>query len=515
MNSRFRVFERVGWWLWLLTLFCLPVTSSPIVARFSGGETPVSPLAMLPLIPVAILLLAPFLLKGGSLPRLVWPLFLFGLFALLSASASAALPLIPFKSQNIIDRLVRGLLTLIIGLTFYLSASVIPRGENRLRSSVQALLAGQFLMLIWATVQAGLVLDGSDRVPLIVTRIHHIFSVRDPLGDRVTGMAFEPSWLGDQLVVLYIPILLASVLKDHTVFSLRWRWLSIEAILLIWSMFILVLTRSRVSLLSLLAVATIAYFYLGMRFIIRFKSRALSKLVNSTLRLLGIVVMLAVWVLGVYAMALALRQFDERMSYLLSAPKRLQEFAYFYPNEAGFALADRLAFAERIVYWAFGMRTFSHYPILGVGPGNLGFFFRNHLPTYAYQLVEIQNVLRLAEFGFPNAKNLWIRLLAEGGIFGFGSYFVWYILVALGSIVQWRKGKRWHSIIGLAGAIGTVTFFIEGFSLDSYALPQGWVLFGLVTAALSSREPESESIKPGERQVGSMSTRESDVVNRA
>ncbi|MGD8633379.1 MAG: O-antigen ligase family protein, partial [Anaerolineales bacterium] len=490
MTSRFRVVQRVGWWLWLVTLICLPVTSSPLVARFSGGETPVSPLALLPLIPVAILLLAPFLLSGGSLPRLVWPLMIFGLFTIISVCVSTALPTFPFKGQELLDRIIRGLLTLSIGLTFYLSASVIPRGERKLRLSVRALFAGLILMLVWATIQAWLVLDGSDRVPLIITRIHHIFSVRDPLGDRVTGMAFEPSWLGDQLVVLYIPILLASVLRDQSVFSIRWRRISVELILLVWSIFILLLTRSRISLLSMLAVASIAYFYLGIRFVIRFTSGVSSKFASRTLRLLGAVLTLGIWGLSVYAAALVLRQLDPRMSYLLSAPKRLQEFAYFYPNEAGFALADRLAFAERIAYWSVGMRTFSHYPVLGVGPGNLGFFFKSHLAPYAYQLVEIQNVLHLAEFGFPNAKNLWIRLLAEGGIFGFGSYVVWYILVALGSIMLWRKDKRWHSMLGLAGAIGAITFFIEGFSLDSYALPQGWILFGLITAALSGGEPE-------------------------
>jgi O-antigen ligase len=491
---------RFGWFIWLLLLVTVPVTSFPLVAKLSGGETPVSPLALLPLAVLLFTSIIPSLVRGRTLPRILWPLLLFALVTLISAAASVALNLIPFKAQTYLDRLLRGFLTLGIGLSFYLAAIVLPNNGREMRRSFQALYFGLTLMLIWSSVQAWLVLDGSERVPLIITRIHHIFSVRDPLGDRVTGMAYEPSWLGDQLVILYIPLLLASVLRGFTVYKIKWCGMTVELLLLLWSLFILLLTLSRISFLSLLLIASAAFFYIGSKILLKLTSKRARGVGQVLLRIIGLIIIAMVWGLVVYGVLLVLREFDDRMTFLLSAPKRLEEFAYFYPGEAGFALADRLAFAERIAYWTVGLRTFSQYPVLGVGPGNVGFFFDRFLPPYAVQLNEITDVLTLAEFGFPNAKNLWIRLLAEGGLVGFGSYFVWFLLIALGSVALWRHKTGLFATLGLAGSLGAITFFVEAFSLDSYALPQTWILFGLVTAGLQTANLDNmESIDDEDR----------------
>ncbi len=484
LNTSLKFSERISWWLWLLLLVTLPVTSSPVVARFSGGETPVSPLSLVPLIGLVILVIVPYMVRGGVRFNISTPLITFCLLALLSAAASIYLPLMPFKGQTHWGRLARGLGTLGIGIAFYLSAMIIPNRKQRIKISLRAIYLGLIALLIWSSVQAWLVLDGSARVPLLITRIHHLFSVRDPLGTRVTGMAFEPSWLGDQLVVLYIPLLLSSVVQGISVFNVGKTWKSIELFLLIWSCFILLLTQSRISFLSLLVVSTVAYFFLGSRGITRIARRME---IGFRKRLLwggGILLILGLWLGVVYASLMILTRVDDRMTYLLRASTRLEEFDYFFPNEAGFELADQLAFAERIVYWTAGIHTFSHYPILGVGPGNMGFFFEENLPAYGYQLTEIQDVLSLSEFGFPNPKNLWIRLLSEGGILGFGSYFAWYVLTGISAILLWRNGNGIFRVIGLAGGLAAITFFIEGFSLDSYALPQIWIVFGFVAAAM-------------------------------
>ena len=109
-----------------MLLFTLPVTSSPLVASFSGGETPVSPLSLIPLIGVIILIIIPYLVRGGRLSRLGLPLLVFCVLALISAAASIFLPMIPFKGQGVSGRLIRGILTLGIGIAFYLSAMILP-----------------------------------------------------------------------------------------------------------------------------------------------------------------------------------------------------------------------------------------------------------------------------------------------------------------------------------------------------------------------------------------------------
>jgi O-antigen ligase len=175
---------------------------------------------------------------------------------------------------------------------------------------------------------------------------------------------------------------------------------------------------------------------------------------------------------------------DARLWALQSIRDRLEEIRHFYPNEVTFALADRLAFAERLVYWSSAFRTFSLYPILGVGPGNAGFFFEQTVPDYGFHLTEIRTLLRERAYGFPNPKNLWARILAETGIVGFLLFAWWLIAVGIGAALLWRRGAGFERYVGLAGLIASVAQIVEGFSLDSYALPQMWIVFGLVTSAL-------------------------------
>jgi hypothetical protein len=60
----------------------------------------------------------------------------------------------------------------------------------------------------------------------------------------------------------------------------------------------------------------------------------------------------------------------------------------------------------------------------------------------------------------------------------------WLISMAVGSAGLWRKGQGFGRTLGLAGLITVLTQFVEGFSLDTFALPQLWLIFGLCTAAL-------------------------------
>jgi O-antigen ligase len=107
------------------------------------------------------------------------------------------------------------------------------------------------------------------------------------------------------------------------------------------------------------------------------------------------------------------------------------------------------------------------------------------LPAYGRSLTEIQNVLNLQQYGFPNPKNLWIRLLAENGIVGFLCFTIWLGLIGIASGFLWRKGCAYSKLIGLAALVSIITFVVEGFSLDTYALPHNWILFGFVTALIA------------------------------
>jgi hypothetical protein len=489
-SPRLRLHAQAAWALWIVLLVSIPVTTFPLLSQTSGGETPVAPLALIPLGALVLLWIVPYLVRGGRLPGVVNPLFAFAAVSVLSAGAAAFLPILPFKGQVSGARELRALATLAIGLAFYVTASVLPDTEERRRSSVRAVYVGAAIAFAWATVQGWVVLSQADHVPLVITRIHHLFSVRDPIVDRVSGLAYEPSWLGNQLMVLYIPLLAAGALSRQSVFPFRRGWLSVETAMLLWAVLILALTRSRISQISFLALACLGLIVLGWKALSSVQRRfGPTRVAGWGKRRVALtafnVILLGALVAGLLlAAGAAAGRVDPRLWALASIDERLAETRHFYPNDIIFSLADRLAFAERLVYWTSGFRTFSLYPVLGVGPGNAGFFFEQTLPEYGLRLTEIQALLRDPSFGFPNPKNLWAKLLSETGILGFLLFGVWLVSIGVGSVSLWRKGRGFERYLGLAGLITVLTQVVEGFSLDTFALPQLWLVFGLCTAAL-------------------------------
>jgi O-antigen ligase len=478
-------------------------------------------LSLIPLVGLVLLWLVPYLLRGGRAPGLVKPLVGFALLAVLSAGAAAFLPILPYKGQVWFGREARALATLAVGMGFYLCASLLPDTEERLRSSVRALYAGAAVALVWSTVQGWVVLSRADHVPLVITQIHHLFSVRDLLVDRVGGFAYEPSWLGNQLMVLYVPLLASATVLRQSVFPYRRGWLSIEAFMLLWASSILALTKSRISQISYLVLASAGVIAVGWRAMSRAQLRlGLTSPRGGARRLtlagLKTVILVAVLAGLVWGASAAASRVDPRLWALPSIQGRVIETASLYPNDVVFALSDRLAFAERLVYWTAAFRTFSLHPILGVGPGNAGFFFEQTVPAYGLRLAEIQGLLREPAFGFPNPKNLWARLLAETGIVGFLFFGLWFISMGIGALVLWRRGTGFERYLGLAGVFTFLAQIIEGFSLDTYALPQLWLVFGLCTAALwRSKILSSDGAIPSSVPRLSLASPEADMFSPA
>lgn len=176
-------------------------------------------------------------------------------------------------------------------------------------------------------------------------------------------------------------------------------------------------------------------------------------------------------------------------------------------EESVYSFASRLAYAERLIYWAVGFRAFALHPVLGVGLGDIGFFYHQVIPSFGYGLVEMIWLLE-GKLDLPNAKNVWVRLLGETGIAGFLAYSVWLVLIALAARVLSSERRGLFSVIGLAGMLAVLAQVVEGFSLDSFALPQLWVITGLVTAAIVIQETKRRSgttpvLDPGMVEPGS------------
>ena len=483
-----RTIKLVAWWLWLLMLVAVPVTSFPLVRQYVGDSS-VYPLSGLILVGLVFVWLVPYVLGNGRFPGHVRPLLLFTLLSVLSAGIGLTLSLGPYKGTDPVHREIRALATLGIGVCFYLCAVTLPDSERRIRMSLWALYLGALLTLIWSSLQAIYVTDNVPNIPVTLNRIQRMISVRDLLRNRVSGMAFEPSWLGDQLVILYLPLWLGSVLTRYSAFTRRKTSLSVELILLLWGSGILVMARSRISMLSLIVMVGLVYLLLARGVARRIATRVPPDHPNAHARrqisvfLFAVVLGAAAIMAGGYGLVKIGAAYDWRLRRVLRAPDEMAAIRQQHPYAVAYELANRVAFAERLVYWRTAFSAFEAHPVLGVGPGDAGFFFEASVPAYGHTLTEIQAILSPGNPNFPNPKNLWIRLLAETGLLGFSAYVTWIVLVAGCAWSLFSRGDGLARTLGLVGILAISAQLVEGFSLDTFALPQIWMVNGLITVA--------------------------------
>jgi O-antigen ligase len=144
---------------------------------------------------------------------------------------------------------------------------------------------------------------------------------------------------------------------------------------------------------------------------------------------------------------------------------------------------EYIAFQQRFVYAETAIRIFDQHPIFGVGPGNYAFYFDSFLPDRQYarqpeiirQITPVEGRVRLI-----TPKNLYAKLLAETGLIGTIT-FTTFILAIIGCMLflWFSKQPFW----GFGSLFGVIVFLIVMFSFDSFALPNMWVIFGLITAA--------------------------------
>jgi O-antigen ligase len=472
--------------LWKFLLISIPFTSFPLIAILTNRST-VSALAGLPLAFLMVFWFLPYLWKKGRLPRISVPLLAFFVLACFTSFLFPFREIYPFLNQSVLGRTSRGLLTLVIGISFYLLAAVFPRSERDLRSSLRWLYFGAVITFLWAFVQAFFVIRDVP-VPQLFGRIHNFFSIRYFHQQRVTGFAYEPSGLANQIVILYIPLLLSSVVTGYSAFKTKTRHLSIELLLVAAGAVVLFLTTSRIGLISGFAVLGVVALWIGWKLTGRWAQALVTNrgVIQKRLglragwlhRILWILFILSI-LLGMIVLVILAGRIDSRFA-------RIFETDYsdlLRSSDPVYSIAQRLAYAERLGYWTVGLRVFSRYPILGVGVGNAGFFFGKDLPAYGYRLPELIHVLTgVAQF--PNPKNLWIRLLAETGIVGFLTIMAWFFVLIATSVTLMRRGKGILRMMGMASSLSLLAQFFEGFSLDSFALPQLWIMLGFQAVAL-------------------------------
>ena len=467
--------QKVAWAVFLLSL---PVTSFPFLPPAIGGGALVRPLALYPLIVLMFLVTLPRLVTR-PLPRAFLSLLPFVLLAIASSLLSLLRGIEPALDIPVTDRILRALLTLGIGCAIYLTVALVPRTLADLRSSLRWIYAGFGLALFWGSLQAIYVIRFTQEWFHFLNRTQRYISIRRLLNTRVSGMTYEPNWFAEQISFLLLPWLLASVLTGYTVFNWRWRRLTVETFLLVWSVAVLPFTFSRAGVLNLvvLAVLSILFFRFqsGQKAVAGSEHPMPQKKRGRLLRTLVEVGLVVAILGGLIFVAGTKNEFFARI-WGYWQKKNTSLTGYF----------EYLGFGARFVYSEAAFRTYEAYPFLGVGLGNYAFYFDEMLPDRP--LAYTPEILRLVtpEEGrnrLITAKNLYFRLLAETGLVGTAA-FVAFLFAILGcALFLWLSPFLKQKFWGTAGLLGMIAFAMSALSFDSFAIPNMWVVFGLITAA--------------------------------
>ena len=532
--------EKVSHLLWGLVLLTLPITSFKYFP-FLGKHTYVRPLAFYPL---ALLYLVLFLrlfltsqigigLASASLNnrkgteflqekqksvakfKLPWnnalsPLILFLIFAIFTTAHGKLLAPISLREQAYWGRAIRAFLTFGIGMSFFIATLWMHEDMDDVRRSLKWLYAGLALTILWVGIQAIAIYS-----PLLgkntVSAWQQLFSIRGLTKvKRVSGFAFEASWLAGQLITLYIPWLFASILTRFRITKNAW----IEPLLLIGALASLLLTSSRGGLLiAIIATGTtilisgrkaisraVAWFFTIApipTFPLRGKEQILPPQGGDAhraeggrgktlfLRVTLFILVLSLIIGGIFF--ISQQKYVNRL-WNVEADSLSD---YFVQINAG----------GRITYlWSAG-QVFAEHPVFGTGLGAAGFYLYPKFPDWAlYNNPEIAQLLNPTSKIYPNAKNLPLRLLAETGIVGFTlfSIFLLAILAQIGTALRDN-----YKLVGIAGLYSWSAILLYYLMQDSFAMAELWVNFGIVLGIASTLSLNTSPSKRGESQENS------------
>jgi hypothetical protein len=485
---------------WAAFILLLPITSLPLLSRLAGN-TMVAPASLIPFAWIVIFWFVFHVVKKGTLPRESIPFLLFVSIAVIASGLAFFLNTPPFKDKNIAGEEITAILTLLIGAAFYLvTAAWLAKSQSRVMFTLKCLDICGSILLLWAVLQGFYIFIFHSNYPAALENIQAIFSTRGLFFGRITGFAFEPSWLAQQLNLLFLPFWLAATVTGWSAFELRIWKISLENIFLAIGAIVLFIS-SRIGTLSLLLVLAFLGIYFNIGLAKRLQKWVLEhfihfpdlfrKVMRSVLPVILVLVFLGAYALSAIILVYGLSHVDWRLARFFQVTT-VDQWALLTGNIYSFF--NYLAFAERFVYWVAGWEIFNLSPLFGVGLGNAGFYFQKALPAYSWSLPEVMDAY-FRSSALPNIKSLWVRLLAETGVVGFSAFFTWCIVVLRSAWSLKQRQSQLFKTVGWFGLFVLIAFVFEGFSTDTFALPYFWLSLGIVcaTAALHRKQSMQEA----------------------
>ena len=458
---------------WGLMFFTLPVTSFPFFPTNLGGRTLVRPLSIYPLIFLALLITIPRFLKR-PLPKTFLPLLAFVVVASISSVFSFSSDLEIFRGVTLASRFIRNMVTLGIGLAFYLTVSLLPENWEDLKFSLRWLYAGFAVALLWGSLQIPYVIHYSPTYFKLANMVQTLISSRKLFNTRISGMTYEPKWFAEQICFLLIPWLMGSVITRRSIFNWCYKWITVEWLFLGWASVVLMFTFSRTGLIILGALI-----FLGYLFFRTFTQKEIEEETNlmrkKGKRILEASLIIAILTAALYVIGSQNTYFSRFWLYW-TEKKGERERTYL----------EFISFQQRFLYWETALNIYKIDPLLGVGLGNYAFYFDEMLPNQPYDLQK--EVIRqiTPEEGrdrLITPKNLLARLIAETGLLGTAMFATFLIAITGCILFLWFSQEPEQKYWGLCGLLSMFVFSFIIFSFDSFALPNMWIFFGLITAA--------------------------------
>lgn len=464
--------ERSARFVWGVLLLTLPVTSFRYMPDFLG-RTLIQPLAFYPL--AILLVLVAFLFwrsRRVPLPANFNLLLIFVLFAGIASLVGLLYAPIPLREAGYEDRVLRGWFSLLIGLAFFFAALWMNRNERDLRASLKWIYAGLALTLAWSLVQA--VAVNTSLIPRsLVNDIQTTFSARPLLPRRISGFAYEPAWLADQLVIFYLPWVVAALIAGRSL--LRRAWVEVGLVLV--SLVVLVFTYSRGGLITAIVCMLAVLLICGRRLLGRAWTWLAAPFrtpdsLPSARSLPALAVRIGLFV----ALAVA----------LVAAGSFLARYEYFASlwdlgdeeNPVDY-LVD-ISAGPRLAYAMAGYEVFEEHPLTGVGLGASSLYLFDHYPEWAKVIPEVARQLSPDSNLIPNTKSLYVRLLAELGLPGFW-FFVAFLLSFLAMLRRMAvTGAPLMQFVATSGLFAWLAIVARNITQDSFTMPIMWVTLGML-----------------------------------
>lgn len=458
--------------LWAVFVALLPFTSVPLIVKLVHSDVVAAPSALI--LPVFLAAwVFPKLILGKTFPESSKPLILFALTSILLTLISFFYNIPEYKGHGLLSPTISSILTLCIGLGFYLIALFFHDSDDRLRFTGKLLDLSGLAICLWTLLQA-FCWYRFKKYPNWMKEIQFVLSVGSLYRQRFVGFALEPSWLAHQLNLLWLPWWFAASLTGASAFKRRWKFFTVERILFPMGVLVLFLSLSRVGLGAFL----LTVFFVALILVYRFVQQQTAKISNQSRKSFYtfgafFLVLLGIGSIGFLILWL-LTKLDFRMANLFNID-------FIGRSDPVFYLAEKLSLAARFVYWDAGIGIFNAHPIAGVGLGHAGFYIPDHLNEYAFRLVEVRDLLYNSQT-LLNIKSFWIRILAETGIIGFCIFLVWYLCSYLRLKPYLKFDASMKSTAAWMGCFTLIAFLMEGFSLDTFALPYFWFSLGIANS---------------------------------